>query len=79
MKNEANVRGNSKGRMKVVGAAVVIFSQTFPYQKQKHDAVAFISWLLMAKHESIIHHRSMDGAGKDLDCFRSLLWSSFVM
>ncbi|KAI2490595.1 hypothetical protein MHU86_23969 [Fragilaria crotonensis] len=36
--------------MKVVAA--VTFSRTFPSRKERHDVAAFISWLLVAKHDA---------------------------
>ena len=44
--------------MKVVAA--VTFSRTFPSRKQRNDGAAFISWLLVAKHDAL-HPSQMNG------------------
>ena len=63
--------------MKVV--AVVSFSQTFPSCKERNDVAAFVSWLLVAKHDALYPSQIMVGEGEDLDCSWLLQWSNTVM
>lgn len=44
--------------MKVVAA--VTFCRTFPSRKERHDVAAFISWLLVAKHDTL-HPTQING------------------